>query len=67
MSGVVFWVILQLPGNQMPLRFEHPVANLAECLFETHEFMVKPPHELLIQGGQLQAGCVITFDPSEEH
>lgn len=67
MSGVIFWVILQLPGNQMPLRFEHPVANLAESLFETHEFMVKPPHELLIQGGQLQAGCVVTFTPSEEH
>jgi hypothetical protein len=67
MSGVIFWVILQLPGNQTPLRFEHPVPTLAECLFETHQFLTKPPHEALIRGGQLQVGCVVTFEPSEEH
>ena len=67
MSGVIFWVILQIPGNQMPLRFEHPTENLAACLFETHQFLTKPPHEALIRGGQLQVGCIVTFAPSEEH
>jgi len=63
---VIFYVILVVTG-QSPIRFDHKVNSLAECLFEVHEFMAKPSHELLIRGGQLQVGCIAEFAPSEEH
>lgn len=66
MTKVVFWVLIQLPGNQ-PMFYEHPIASLAECLFEVHQFLVNPPHTLLIRGGVIDVGCRLTFEKSEEH
>lgn len=65
-SVVIFYVIMVMNGQQ-PIKFEAELPSFAECLFEVHEFMVKPSHELLIRGGQLQVGCVTAFPPSEEH
>ena len=65
-ATVVFFMLISLPGNP-PMFFEEKTASLAECLFEVHEFLVKPSHELLIRGGMIQVGCRKDFSPSEEH
>ena len=67
MTKVLFWIALQIPGQPMPATFEHQVESLAACLFEVHQFLTKPPHELLLRGGKLSSGCLIEFLPSEEH
>lgn len=64
--AVTFFLIISLPGSH-PMVFEEKTATLAECLFEVHEFLVKPSHELLIRGGMVQVGCSREFLPSEEH
>lgn len=66
-TKVIFFVIMIIQGQSQPTRFDRELPSLAECIFEVHEFMVKPSHELLIRGGQLQVGCVTAFPPSEEH
>lgn len=67
MAGpVIFFVLLVFPGMP-PMQFAYSVNNLSECLFEVHEFMVKPSHELLIKGGHLRVGCARDFPPSQEH
>lgn len=66
MKQVIFWVYVFLPGNQ-PIAWQYPIESLAACLFEAHQFLTKPPHTILIRGGQLQVGCTVHFEPSEEH
>lgn len=66
MNTILFVVVLVLP-DQYPIRHAEPVASIAECLFEAHEFIMKPSHRLLIEGGQLQVSCVTTYEKSEEH
>ena len=63
---VTFFMVMQVPGHP-PIQYSHETANMAECLFEVHEFLVKPSHEVLIRGGILQVGCQRQFGPSEEH
>jgi hypothetical protein len=79
--SVVFYVIMTLaspnrdfhdgkPGEQAQpksIYFQHRMNSWEECLYEVNEFMVKPSHELLIRGGQVQIGCVTEFGPSVEH
>lgn len=66
MSTILFVVILALPGQQ-PIQHAAPVASIAECVFEMHEFLMHPSHKLLIEGGMLQVSCVATYEKSEEH
>ena len=66
MTAILFVVVMAIPGQQ-PIQHVNPVASLAECLFEAHEFLMHPSHRLLIEGGQLQVGCVTTYPKSEEH
>lgn len=65
-AAAIFFMIIYLPDSQ-PTVFEEKTATLAECLFEVHEFLLKPSHELLIRGGMIQVGCRREFSPSEEH
>lgn len=64
--SILFVVVLTLT-DQHPIRHVEPVASLAECLFEAHEFLMHPSHRLLIEGGQLQVSCVSQYEKSEEH
>jgi hypothetical protein len=63
---VVFWFMLMLAGANEPTRFIQPVEDLPACELEAKAFLRKPPHELLLRGGTLRAGCQVTFAKSEE-
>lgn len=63
----VFWFALWFNGEPHQTLFEGPPEPLAMCLFEVHEFLSKPPHQLIIRGGELRAGCTLAFPKSEEH
>lgn len=66
LAGVVtFLFVMQFPGER-PIHYSHEVASIKECLFEVHEFLIKPSNQLLIRGGVLQVGCAVAFAPSEE-
>jgi len=66
MIKVVFVLVMALPGEE-PTIFEQKVDSLEKCLFEVHEFAVKPMHKLLLEGGQLSIGCTIDYEKSVEH
>lgn len=66
MIKVIFFVAMLIPGRE-PVIFEQEVQSLAQCLFEAHEFAVKPSNAILIEGGQLNVGCSMSFARSVVH
>jgi hypothetical protein len=66
-GAVIFYIIIAFNNPIEAVHFEHRTENLAACLYEAHEFLSKPSHELLIRGGNVQVGCVREFAKSEEH
>ena len=64
---VLFFVAMMLGGQERPIVFEHPVEDVETCLYEAYKFAANPSNQLLIRGGQLQVGCTVTYEKSEEH
>ena len=62
---VIFFVILTLPGHS-PIHFEHPMESLAACHYEVLRFTDRPP-DIVLNGGQAQAGCVLQFPRALRH
>jgi hypothetical protein len=67
MSTVLFFVVIMMPGQQMPVFYVEPVANEEACMEAQQAFVQNPTRQLMLRGGQLQIGCAITYQPSEEH
>lgn len=63
---MVFHLVLSLPG-QAPLHFAEPMESVEACLEAARAFLTRPTNSVLLDGGQLQAGCVVTAAPSIEH
>jgi hypothetical protein len=67
MAAVLFYVVIMMPGQAAPLFYLQPVVDWEECISEQNRFAQNPTRQLLLRSGQLQLGCITTFDPSEEH
>lgn len=63
---VVFWFVMMISGADHPTVFRQVIEDLPACEVETKAFLRKPPHELLIRGGKVSAGCEVSFPASEE-
>jgi hypothetical protein len=67
MNAFIFFVVIMMPGQQMPLFYLEPVANHEACMEAAQTFVSSPTRQLLARGGQLQIGCTVTYQPSGEH
>jgi hypothetical protein len=67
MAAVLFFVVIMMPGQQAPLFYMEPVANHEACMEAQQAFVQNPTRQLLLRSGQLQIGCTLTYEPSEEH
>jgi hypothetical protein len=63
---VVFWFMLTLAGANHPTVYKEPAEDLPACEIEAKALLLKPPHELLLRGGKLSAGCEVSFPKSKE-
>lgn len=66
MGTAIFFLTIVMAGRE-PVHFEHETKTMAECLYEVHEFLARPSHEVLIKGGQVQVGCARDLPKSVEH
>ena len=66
LGAVLFWLVVT-PKSGPPLQFEHQVASLSECMDEVERFLAHPSYALLNGGGRVQAGCVVSVLPTQDH
>jgi hypothetical protein len=66
MNAFIFFVVIMMPGQQMPLFYLEPVANHEACIEAQQAFVESPTRQLMLRGGYLQIGCTVTYQPSEE-
>jgi hypothetical protein len=65
--SVFFWLVLYLP-DKPPIPYHDPVPmTLTECLSAEIYFLTRPTDGVLLNGGRLEASCVIAVAPSENH
>jgi hypothetical protein len=67
MTAFLFFAIIMMPGQQVPLFYLEPVANYEACVEAQQAFVSSPPRQLLLRSGHLQIGCTVTYTASREH
>jgi hypothetical protein len=67
MSAVLFFVVIMMPEQALPLVYMQPVDNYEACISEQRRYIEHPTRQLLLHSGRLQMGCTVTYQPSEEH
>ena len=68
MNTIVVLVLLaQLPGMAEPIVHERQMMNIGECMKEIRAFLNLPPNVVLLEGGQIQATCVVRIPKAIEH
>lgn len=67
MNAFIFYVVIMMPGQQVPLFYLEPVANHEACVEAQQAFVESPTRQALLRGGHLHIGCTVTYMRSIEH
>jgi hypothetical protein len=67
MTAFLFFVIIMMPRQQVPLFYLEPVANYEACVEAQEAFVSSPTRQLMLRSGHLQIGCTVTYTISQDN